>query len=169
MASIRSHTLLSAAHPATTFMNRLGFGSPSDYTLFISFNSQVKLFSEKSGAIFGSKSPGTGLVPSSGGMRHRSLHFGESHFPLKASVFMRSRQQVPHCHEYPQASVTDEIGIVCLELQGGQPFLQGQDNIHQHFGMAAGQGQESQKEIIFSLSPGLQSDIITATSSEKRG
>jgi hypothetical protein len=40
------------------------------------------------------------------------------------------------------ASVTDEIGIVCLELQGGQPFLQGQDNIHQHFGMAAGQGQE---------------------------
>jgi hypothetical protein len=68
-----------------------------------------------------------------------------------------------------QASVTDEIGIVCLELQGGQPFLQGQDNIHQHFGMAAGQGQESQKEIIFSLSPGLQSVIITATSSEKRG
>jgi hypothetical protein len=35
--------------------------------------------------------------------------------------------------------------------------------------MAAGQGQESQKEIIFSLSPGLQSVIITATSSEKRG
>ena len=101
MASIRSHTLLSAAHPATTFMNRLGFGFPSDYTLFISFNIQVKLFSDNSRTIFDSKSPGNGPVPSSGGMRHCSLHFGESHFPLKANVFMRSRQQVPHCHEYP--------------------------------------------------------------------